>query len=106
MAHERTQESDEVENHYESSNQAGCSPTGSLTTPMTGGPLYCRIRAFDGYPGRVRKDLPREDGSERIGSRRRLPIQFFVEETFEGWYARNFTTVGAGDPASWSAGDP
>jgi hypothetical protein len=23
--------------------------SGQLNDPMTGGPLYCRIRAFDGY---------------------------------------------------------
>jgi hypothetical protein len=28
----------------------------------------------------------REDGSERLGSPRRLPIEGFLEETFGGWY--------------------
>jgi hypothetical protein len=53
---------------------------------MTGGPLYCRIRSFDGSQVEYEEIYHREDGSERIGSPWRLPIGAFIEETFGGWY--------------------
>jgi hypothetical protein len=59
-----------------------------------------------GTPAGYEEIYHREDGSERIASRRRLPIQFFVEETFGGRYPRTFTTAGARDPATRSAGAP
>ncbi len=61
---------------------------GRLNDSMSGGPLYCRLRAFDGAEVEYEEIYHREDGSERIGSPRRLPIQFFIEETFGGWYTR------------------
>ena len=45
--------------------------------------------AFDGAEVEYEEIYHREDGSERIGSPRRLPIQFFIEETFGGWYPRS-----------------
>ena len=98
MAHECSQEAMRLRTTTTSSNQAGCSPTGSLTTPMTGGPLFCRIRALMGTLAGYEEIYHRGDGSDRIGSRRRLPIQFFVEETFRGWYART------SPPRRWGSG--
>jgi hypothetical protein len=59
---------------------------GRLNDPMTGGPLYCRIRSCDGAQVEYEEIYHREDGSERIGSPWRLPIGTFIEETFGGWY--------------------
>jgi hypothetical protein len=47
---------------------------GQLNDPMTGGPLYCRILSFDGALVEYEPIYHREDGSERLGSPRRLPI--------------------------------
>ena len=46
---------------------------------MTGGPLYCRILSFDRAWVEYEPIYHREDGSERIGSPRRLPIGGFIE---------------------------
>ncbi|MDQ6744107.1 MAG: hypothetical protein M3072_14695 [Candidatus Dormibacteraeota bacterium] len=59
---------------------------GQLNDPMTGGPLYCRILSFDGAFVEYEPIYHREDGSERLGSPRRLPIEGFFGETFGGWY--------------------
>src|SRR3984893_16088932 len=59
---------------------------GQLNDPMTGGPLYCRILSFDAAWVEYEPIYHREDGSERLGSPRRLPIEGFLEETFGGWY--------------------
>jgi hypothetical protein len=59
---------------------------GRLNDPMTGGPLYCRIRSFDGSLVEYEAIYHREDRSERIGSPWRLPIGGFIEEIFGGWY--------------------
>jgi hypothetical protein len=59
---------------------------GRLNDPMTGGPLYCRILSLDAAWVEYEPVYHREDGSERIGSPRRLPIEGFLEETFGGWY--------------------
>ena len=59
---------------------------GQLNDPMTGGPLYCRILSFDAAWVKYEPIYHREDGSERLGSPRRLPIEGFLEETFGGWY--------------------
>ncbi len=56
---------------------------GQLNDPMTGGPLYCRIA---GAWVEYQPIYHREDGSERVGSPRRLPIGGFFDETFGGWY--------------------
>ena len=52
---------------------------GRLNDPMTGGPLYCRILSFDAAWVEYEPIYHREDGSERIGSLRRLPIGGFLE---------------------------
>ena len=59
---------------------------GRLNDPITGGPLYCRIRAFEA--GRVEFETiyHREDGSERIGKPSRLPLDGFLELSFGRWY--------------------
>ncbi|MDQ6716644.1 MAG: hypothetical protein M3Z83_11100 [Actinomycetota bacterium] len=59
---------------------------GRLNDPMTGGPLYCRIRAVE--PGRVEYEAiyHRDDGAERIGAPWRLPVAHFIESTFGHWY--------------------
>jgi hypothetical protein len=49
---------------------------------MTGGPLYCRIRAFDGALVEFETIYHREGGSERIGRPSRMPIEGFIEVTF------------------------
>src|SRR5207248_11572571 len=59
---------------------------GRLNDPMTGGPLYCRILSFDPAWVKYEPIYHREDGSERLGSPRRLPSEGFLEETFGGWY--------------------
>jgi hypothetical protein len=59
---------------------------GQLNDPMTGGPLYCRLLSFDPASVEYEPIYHREDGSERLGSRRGLPIEGFLEETFGGWY--------------------
>jgi len=41
---------------------------GRLNDPITGGPLYCRIRAFEGDLVEYETIYHREDGSERICS--------------------------------------
>src|SRR6202171_5947800 len=57
-----------------------------LNDPTTGGPLYCRVRGVE--VGLVEYEVihHQDDGSERIGSPWRLPIEHFVEATFGGWY--------------------
>ena len=59
---------------------------GQLNEPMTGGPLYCRVLAFNGALVEYEPIYHREDGSERLGTPRRLPIAGFIEDTFGGWY--------------------
>src|SRR3981081_3627819 len=58
---------------------------GRLNDPMTGGPLYCRILSLDAAWVEYEPVYHREDGSERIGSPRRLRVEGFLEETFGGW---------------------
>jgi hypothetical protein len=53
---------------------------------VSGGPLYCRILSFDSALVEYEPIYHREDGSERLGSHRWLPIAGFIEETFGGWY--------------------
>ncbi|MBJ7607141.1 MAG: hypothetical protein JF885_12735 [Candidatus Dormibacteraeota bacterium] len=53
-----------------------------LNDPMTGGPLYCRIRGGDGDLVEFDEIYHREDGSERIGAPRRLHLGSFIEGTF------------------------
>ena len=67
MAHECSQEAMRLRTTTTSSNQAGCSPTGSLTTPMTVGSALLPDSRLDGYPGGVRRDLPpgRRLGADR-----------------------------------------
>jgi hypothetical protein len=57
-----------------------------LNDPMTGGPLYCRIRAFEGDLVEYETIYHREDGSERIGSAHQLPLEGFLELSFGRWY--------------------
>src|ERR1700737_3746407 len=57
-----------------------------LNDPMTGGPLYCRIRGVEGDLVEYEEIYHREDGSERIGAPWRRPIGGFIEGTFGGWY--------------------
>jgi hypothetical protein len=59
---------------------------GRLNDPMTGGPLYCRIRAFDGALVEFETIYHREDGSERIAGPTRLPLAGFLEGSFGRWY--------------------
>jgi hypothetical protein len=77
-----------LDNHYDELEPGRLFTHGQLNDPMTGGPLYCRLRAFDGAQVEYEEIYHREDGWERIGSPRRLPIQYFIEETFGGWYPR------------------
>jgi hypothetical protein len=65
-----------------------------LNDPMTGGPLYCRILSFDAAWVEYEPIYHREDGSERLGSPRRLPIWGFFEETFGGWYQGSWPPTG------------
>jgi hypothetical protein len=92
-----------LENHYDELEAGRLFTHGQLNDPISGGPLYCRIRACNGAWVEYEEIYHREDGSERIASPRRLPVQFFIEETFGGWYP-NFATTGAGDTAARSAG--
>ena len=39
-----------------------------LNDPLTGGPLYCRIRSVDGTLVEYEEIYHHQDGSERIGS--------------------------------------
>ena len=57
-----------------------------LNDPLTGGPLYCRIRAFEGDLVEYETIYHREDGSERIGSAHQLPLEGFLELSFGRWY--------------------
>src|SRR5919201_5967066 len=59
---------------------------GRLSDPLTGGPHYCRILAFDGAFVEYEPIYHREDGSERLGSPRRLPLAGFLQAVFGGWY--------------------
>ncbi|MDQ6899513.1 MAG: hypothetical protein M3072_08400 [Candidatus Dormibacteraeota bacterium] len=47
--------------------------------PMTGGLLYCRIRAFESDRVEFETIYHRDDGSERIGKPSRLPLDGFLE---------------------------
>jgi hypothetical protein len=71
-----------LDNPYDELSPGRLFTHGQLNDPMSGGPLYCRLRGFDGAEVEYEEIYHREDGSERIGSPRRLPIQFFIEETF------------------------
>jgi hypothetical protein len=53
---------------------------------MTGGPLYCRIRAFDGALIEFETIYHRKGSSELIGRPSRMPIEGFLEMTFGRWY--------------------
>ena len=75
-----------LENHSEELSPGRLFIHGQLNDPMRGGPLYCRILSFDGARVEYEPIYHREDGSERLGSPRRLPIGGFFEETFGGWY--------------------
>ena len=77
-----------LDNPYDELSPGRLFTHGQLNDPMTGGPLYCRLRAFDGAEVEYEEIYHREDGSERIGRPRRLPIQIFIEETFGGCYPR------------------
>src|SRR5438445_1110451 len=59
---------------------------GRLNDPMTGGPLYCRVLSFDAAWVKYEPIYHREDGSERLGTPRQLPIEGLLKETFGGWY--------------------
>ena len=50
---------------------------GRLNDPITGGPLYCRIRAFEGDLVEYETICHCEDGSERIPKPSRLPLRSF-----------------------------
>jgi hypothetical protein len=54
---------------------------GPAQRPHAGGPLYCRIRTFDGALVEYQTIYHREDGSERIGIRHQLPINGLLEVT-------------------------
>jgi hypothetical protein len=62
---------------------------GRLNDPITGGPLYCRIRAFQGDLVEYETIYHREDGSERIPKPSRLPLDGFLELVFGRWYERS-----------------
>jgi hypothetical protein len=53
---------------------------------LTGGLLYCRIRAFEGDLVEFETIYQRDDGSERIGKPSRLPLDGFLELSFGRWY--------------------
>jgi hypothetical protein len=56
-----------------------------LNDPLTGGPLYCRIRAFQGDVVEYETIYHREDGSERIPKPSRMPLDGFLELVFDRW---------------------
>ena len=51
---------------------------GRLNDPMTGGPLYCRILAFEGGRVEFQTIYHCEDGSERVTKPSRLPLDGFL----------------------------
>ena len=59
---------------------------GRLNDPITGGPLYCRIRAFEGDLVEYETIYHREDGSERIAKPSQMPLDGFLELVFDRWY--------------------
>jgi hypothetical protein len=59
---------------------------GRLNDPMTGAPLYCRARALQGNLVKYEEIYHWEDGSERIGTPYRLPVDGFLELSFGRWY--------------------
>jgi hypothetical protein len=59
---------------------------GRLNDPITGGPLYCRVRALEDNLVEYEEIYHRDDGSERIGTPCRLPLDGFLELSFGRWY--------------------
>jgi hypothetical protein len=59
---------------------------GRLNDPITGGALYCRIRAFEGDLVEYETIYHREDGSERIPRPSPLPLDGFLQLSFGRWY--------------------
>jgi hypothetical protein len=57
-----------------------------LNDPITGGPLYCRILAFEGDLVEYEMIYHREDGSERIPKPSRMPLDGFLKLVFGRWY--------------------
>ena len=63
------------------------------------GPLYCRILSFDSALVEYEPIYHREDGSERPGSHRWLPIAGFIQETLRSLLRGNLTTASGRESA-------